>query len=75
MDGTAVGYVVTVIPQPVAAGGGAAEVAEAVAVEVAEAAAVVDSSQAQDRKGLSALGPFSVPAIRTGCAFKATRRC
>ena len=54
MDGTAAGYVVTVIPQPVAAGGGAAEVAEVVAVEVAEAVAVVDSHQAQDRKGLSA---------------------
>ena len=58
MDGTAAGSVVTVIPQPVAAGGGAAEVAEAVAVEVGEAAAVVDSSQAQDKKGLSALRPF-----------------
>jgi len=61
MDGTAVGYVVTVIPQPVAAGGGAAEVAEVVAVEVAEAVAVVDSNQAQDRKGLSAEALFLFP--------------
>jgi hypothetical protein len=46
MDGTAVGCVVTVIPEPVAAGGGAAEAGEVVvAVEVAEAAAVVDSSK------------------------------
>lgn len=43
MDGTAAGYVVTVIPQPVAAGGGVAEVAEAVVVEAAEVVAVVDS--------------------------------
>ena len=42
MDGTADGYVVTVIPEPVVAGGGAAE---AVAAEVgaAEVVAVVDS--------------------------------
>lgn len=41
MDGTAAGYVVTVTPEPVAAGGGVAEVAEVVvAVEAAE---VVDS--------------------------------
>jgi hypothetical protein len=40
MDGTVAGYVVTVIPQPVAAGGGVAEVAEVVAAEVV---VVVDS--------------------------------
>jgi len=43
MDGTAVGYVVTVTPEPVAAGVGVAEVVAVEVAEVAEAVAVVDS--------------------------------
>ena len=56
MDGTAAGYVVTVTPEPVAAGGGAAEVAEAVAAEVV---AVVNSGAEviSNREGPIA-GPF-----------------
>lgn len=55
MDGTAAGYVVTVIPQPVAAGGGVAEAAEVVAAEVV---AVVDSGPNKLNREGPIAGPF-----------------
>lgn len=60
MDGTAAGYVVTVIPQPVAAGGGVAEVV--VAVEVV---AVVDGGPnlAQQRRPHNGAFFLCAPAI------------
>ena len=61
MDGTADGYVVTVTPEPVVAGGGAAEVAEAVVAEAS--AADADPLGMRRRLGKHPAGAFfAVPA-------------